>query len=241
MKHLNKFSEHQKLNEGGGAGKDFIFENINFNLYFTYKDGKMTEYKKSINLEDSFDLQGYGEGLSGINPEGMFKIELSYDINESQLGDITVGDIQYNVGKELFDGMDENKTLLEISKTQDLDICFEGSSSFSYMHGAGYLTPSISTDSTLLSIDPNQVFDDGYDDHINDVNLYGLLDKKGAVSINIELTPTEKLIGLWDQLIANPPYYQDYVDNYDGDEDEMMNIEEFYNDVNDDLRQQYCY
>lgn len=229
---FNKFIQKFVLNDGGGAGKEFTFNDISFEIQLKYSDGNISEIKKTYSLGDVFDLSGYNEGLNNIKTD-IFEAELIYTIDNEKLKNLTVKEIEhYNY---VFTDKDDNENLFDISKEEDVIITIEGGGKLEYMYGGGWLTPHVEKDQIIaLNMDD---LNDGYNTWINNKNVYDCLYDIVKVKINLKLT--EKFCELWQELFIDINTYEDYVKTVT-DSDDVMGEEEFYEYQQEMLVDKYC-
>lgn len=229
---FNKFIQKFVLNEGGGAGKNFSFNDITFDIKLKYSNGKISEIKKEVDLGDVFDLSGYNEGLSNIKTD-IFETELVYTIDEEKMKNLTVKEIEhYNF---VFTDKNDDENLYDISKSEDILIDIEGGGKLEYMYGAGWLTPHVEKDQIIaLNMDD---LTDGYNTWIDNKNVYDCLYDFIKVKVNLKLT--EKFCDLWKDLFIDPETYEEYLKNVT-DGDDVMGEEEFYEFQYDNLVDKYC-
>lgn len=229
---FNKFIQKFVLNEGGGAGKNFSFNDITFDIKLKYSNGKISEIKKEVDLGDVFDLSGYNEGLSNIKTD-IFETELVYTIDEEKMKNLTVKEIEhYNF---VFTDKNDDENLYDISKSEDILIDIEGGGKLEYMYGAGWLTPQVEKDQIIaLNMDD---LTDGYNTWIDNKNVYDCLYDFIKVKVNLKLT--EKFCDLWKDLFIDPETYEEYLKNVT-DGDDVMGEEEFYEFQYNNLVDKYC-
>lgn len=244
MKFILEFKEYNqknKLNEGGGAGKEFKFYDLSYDLKFEYSKDSLKLIKKEVNLGEKLDIIGYDDGMDNISMEDLFESDIKYTLTAEQVGSITVGQVEYNVGNGvLFSEYNKETTLKDIvEKGKTIEIGVGGSGDLEYMHGAGWILSTIDKDTTL-TIDVDNISGDySMNDYIDGVEVYGLLSKVGFTA-HIILKATEKFEQLWDDLFVNNSYYQDYLDSFDeGDGEEPLSEDDFYEQEQDDLRLNY--
>lgn len=194
----------QKINEGGGAGKEFIFEDVEFRIVLTYSKRELEEHINELNLGESFDLIGYQDGLRNINliDRSLLEHTLTYKIDEEKLSKITLKNIEYYTHDLTFENeYDDNTTLGEISEKEDIEIEISGYGQFTYMYGAGWLTSIITAGDEIL----NTTLDlhDGYDSFINNAKVYDCLNKYCDLDINIKLVASEDFQDLWQDVFLS--------------------------------------
>jgi len=232
-----------KLNEGGGAGKEFKFYDSSYDIKFEYSKEGLKLVTKSVELGDKLDIIGYQDGMSDISMEGLFEADITYTLTSDQVGSITVGQIEYYVGKGvLFSEYDKETTLKEIVEKTDesIELNVNGSGDLEYMYGAGWLTPHVDKD-TVINIDIDNIRGDySINDSIEGKDVYGLLSKAGFKA-NITLKATEKFEQFWKELFIDTPYYQDYLDEFEKEfgedsEDSPLSEEDYYQQYQDDLQ-----
>ena len=229
MKYILEFNQYHKLNEGGGAGKNFEFEDIGYDLKFEYSKDGLKLISKEVTLGDKMDLIGYQDGRRNISTEGLFETDIKYTFSEEKLGNVTVGQIIYFTGEDMWltsslhvSDYDKETTLKEIVQKGDtIDIQITGSGSVEYMYGAGWLTPSMDKGTEIeINID-NMSGEWGMMDYIDDKNVQGLMFpysyfakefKSPDFTAEIVLKATEKFEEVWDDIFNN--------DDLDDEDDE---------------------
>lgn len=217
MKYILEFNQYKKLNEGGGAGKNFEFEDIGYDLRFEYsKDGlKLT--KKEVTLGEKMDIIGYYDGRRNIPTEGCFETDIQYTFSEEKLGNVTVAQIIYFTGEDFLlmgnpiSDYGREKTLKEIVQEEDgvIDIQITGSGSVEHMYGAGWLTPSMNK-GTEIKIDIIDIHGEwAIEDYMDDKNVQGLMFpysvfakqfKSPDFIADIILKATEKFEEVWEEI-----------------------------------------
>jgi len=242
MKYILEFNQFKdKLFEGGGAGKEFKFASVGYDLKFEYSKDGLKLISKEVTLGEKMDLYGYQDGMGDISVEDLFEVDIDYKLPEDKVGSITVDQIIYYVGEgELFDDYDKETTLKEIvAKGETINIQLDGSGSLDYLYGGGYILPSMGV-GTELSIDLDKMGGDDFGDYINDVNVHGLLTEKGF-GAGLTIKATNKFNQLWDVLFRNPPYYSDYLESFEKDDenDEPLDEISWWEDHLDGLRDEY--
>lgn len=237
LEYNNFIKKYKAINEGGGAGKDIKFKDFSFDIALNYSKGILSLVKKNVELGDTIDIVGYQDGLRDIKTEELFETSISYVINEENLANLTVKNIRYYT-HELFDGIDETKTLKELSEESDIDIVITGGGTIEHMYGGGWITPKFEKDS-VLTLNMNEL-NDGYDSWINNANIYDCLDKYCEISITANLKALEKFDGLWKELFFDYETYEDYLKSLGTDNIDTLSEEDFYNQKQEDLRIKYC-
>jgi hypothetical protein len=230
--------KYKKINEGGGAGKEIKFDDFEFELKFSYKNGKLELLNKSANIGDKLDIKGYQDGMENISTEDLFETEITYKLDEKLLGDLTIGQIEY-YNLDIFNKEDDkNKTLRELSDEVELKISVYGSGEMKKMYGSGYILSMIDKDD-ILHFSMGDL-NDGYDSYINDRNIYDCLDKYCGLSIDVSLKATEKMQQLWEDLFKDDETYDDYLNGLSEDEKEdSLSEDDFYQQKQDDLKINY--
>lgn len=221
MKYILEFKQYNtknKLNEGGGAGKNFEFEDIGYDLKFKYSKDGLKLISKEVTLGDKMDLIGYQDGRRNIPTEGLFETDIEYTFSEEKLGNVTVGQIIYFTGEDMWltnelHVSDYETTLKEIVQKGDtIDIQITGSGSVEHMYGAGWLTPSMNN-GTEIKIDIIDISGEwSMTDYIDDKNVQGLMFpysvfakqfKSPDFTADIILKATEKFEEVWDNIFNN--------------------------------------
>jgi len=240
---FKEYSKKNKLNEGGGAGKEFTFDDLSYDIKFEYSKEGLKLVSKSVELGDKLDIIGYQDGMRDISTEGLFEADITYTLTSEQVGSITVGQIDYYIGDGvLFSEYDKETTLKEIvEKTGEvIELGVNGSGDLEYMYGAGWLTPHVDKE-TILNINVDNIRGDySINDYIEDKEVYSLLSKAGFTA-NITLKATEKFEQLWKELFIDTPYYQDYLDEFEKEfgedsDEEPLSEDDFYQQHQDDMQ-----
>jgi len=252
MKYILEFKQYftkNKLNEGGGAGKEFKFDDISFDTQFEYSKSGLKLISKKVELGEKMDLIGYQDGLSDIAVDGLFEADLDYKMSEESIGKITVGQVIYHVGEGvLFSEYPKETTFKEIVEKGDtIQIQIGGSGSLDYVYGGGYILAGMDT-GTEISIPIDRLNGDySFNDSIDGVDVVGLFSswsggkkqENSPFDASFKLKATEKFKELWDALFANPPYYQDYLDDFKEGDEEPMSEEDWWQMIQDDLQMEY--
>ena len=241
IKEFKEFiKKYQKINEGGGAGKDFIFENISGQLYLEISSQGIDVYKKEVTLGGPLKIEGYMEGISDLDPEKLFDIDLKYNTDLEKIYDITLDKIHYFTGLKEFEN--SKKTIREyITEGEKIDLNVNFDSEYSYMFGAGFLISTMSKGDKIEF----DIFNGNTDEFIfvslNNINGGSDL-FADILNVKIVLTAKESMEELYDKFFLNAPSYDEYLDNFDEEqEDYKMSEEEFYQMLKDDLLLEYGY
>ena len=246
MKFILEFKEYSnknKLNEGGGAGKEFKFEDLSYDLKFEYSKEGLKLVTKNVELGEKLDIIGYQDGMSDISTEGLFEADITYTFTSEQVGSITVGQIEYHIGKGvLFSEYDKETTLKEIvGKTGEvIELGVGGSGEMEYMHGAGSMLSHIDKETTISMDIDNIRGDYSINDSIEGKDVYGLLSKAGFTA-KITLKATERFEQLWKELFVDTPYYQDYLDEFqkefgEDSKEEPLSEDDYYQQHQEDMQ-----
>lgn len=213
MKYILEFNQYHQLNEGGGAGKNFEFDEIGYDIKFQYSKDGLKLVSKEVTLGDKLDIIGYYDGQRNIPTDGLFETDIQYTFSEEKLAKVTVAQVIYFVGEGvLFEDYDENTTFKEIVEKGDtIDIQITGSGSVEHMYGAGWLTPSVDKD-TEITIDITDISGEwAVMDYIDDVNVQGLMfpymyfadkfkSQSPEFSASIVLKATQKFVDTWNDI-----------------------------------------
>ena len=238
----------KKINEGGGAGVEFSFDRVEYDITIKItKDGNVTVEKSSLDLGDKFDASGYDDGLSNVKVEGLLKIE--------DKTKISINDTNYiKFFEDLRGGYDYDETLgdinlTEYAKLKEIDITINiecVARPYNFMVGAGYIRGNYNTGSTLENIDIDN-FDIDYTVEIEDETYpyypYSYPYKKNV--IDFSNTPSiiveEEFVKFWDEVFGKDrPYYSHYLDGLTEDEKEdAMNEDEWWDWHNEYLNDRY--
>ncbi len=226
------------INEGGGAGKDLIFDDVNFQILLEYSDKKLTLIKKELDLGDKLDIIGYDDGMRDIKIENLFEEELNYVIDLEKLSNLTVKKVNYYSGQ--YDEYPDEMTLGEISENEKIQIEISGSGEFSYMLGAGWMHVTIEKDDVVF--DTSLDLHDGYDSYIDDINIYDCLGANCDLDVTIKLVATEEFENLWSDLFdsSNFENFKEETMKSEEDEGEDHSDDEWYWQMwQDDLDMKY--
>jgi len=240
LKNYNGFvtEKLKMINEGGGAGKDLIFDDVNFQILLEYSDKKLTLIKKELDLGDKLDIIGYDDGMRDIKIENLFEEELNYVIDLEKLSNLTVKKVNYYSGQ--YDEYPDEMTLGEISENEKIQIEISGSGEFSYMLGAGWMHVIIEKDDVVF--DTSLDLHDDYDSYIDDINIYDCLGANCDLDVTIKLVATEEFENLWSDLFdsSNFENFKEETMKSEEDEGEDHSDDEWYWQMwQDDLDMKY--
>lgn len=244
MKYLLEFNtfnkKYRKLNEGGGAGKEFIFEDVEYGLSFEYSESGLNLINKHVGLGDKLDINGYQDGLQNINTEGLFETDITHNLTAEKVGSIKISDIVYHVGVgTLFPEYTNDMTLRDVVENgETIKINLSGNGELQYMHGGGYIH-SIISENQIIKISTDDIRGDYSNmDYINDVDVIGLFGKY-KFEAELILKATKKMETMWKD-IFNPETYSEYLERIVGDDEKQMSEDEFYEQQREILEFEYC-
>lgn len=226
MKNIKNFKNfinenYQPINEGGGAGIDFISSDVSFDIQYTYHKGILTLVKKEYGDLEQFDAEGYQDGMREVKGD-LLKVDTDNATLKAELiADITVADIRYSAGNDAYAEYSPETTLKEISMGQSVSVDINGSAVFSNMLFAGYVRGTIEEGTVIFNSNDGE-----YDDHTNiyfdneeyiPKNDFSNSDKNIDIKILDSVMPTYKAT---EEFVY---FYNDTFDNdiEDEDEDEM--------------------
>jgi hypothetical protein len=188
---------YHKVNEGGGAGKDIIFNGIGYDLELKLTKTGIEVIKKHVYIDEPIDIIGYQDGRRNIDSEGLFDVELQYSIDLEKLNNLTIDRVHYYTDR-LFNGYDdENITIHSILSDEaddDDEIIFDcsGYGKTSYMYGAGWFTSHLKKD-TIIKVD-------AFDISPNVTNIVDMLISECDLKINIILKATDQMEETWNDI-----------------------------------------
>lgn len=207
LKNYNEFvkESYSPINEGGGAGKEFTFENPSFEIEYEYKDGTLTEISNTFELGDKVDIVGYERGEREIDVEGLFtsddKMVCKFDLT-------TAEKLLNIIGADL----SESHTFSIVSSRYI--------SKYSTMIGRGWIPFRYDVGDEVL---PEYIVDD-YDFYIDNKDIDNM---DQYIKLNSELSEdlvsypsmkaTSTFVELWDRLFMNN----------DEDDDEGFKTDDF--------------
>lgn len=183
MKYILEFNQYHQLNEGGGAGKNFEFDEIGYDIKFQYSKEGLKLVSKEVTLGDKMNIIGYYDGRRNIPTEGLFETDIEYTLSEEKLSNVTVGQVIYFTGEDMWlsnsahvSDYGENTTFKEIvEQGETIDIQITGSGSVEHMYGASWITPSVDKD-TEIKIDIDDISGEWSKmDYIDDKDVQGLM------------------------------------------------------------------
>lgn len=242
MKNILEFNnfvkKYKKVNEGGGAGKDIKFSEINYDLMLVATASGIQLQKKEVSVDETIDIVGYQDGLSNIYTDGLFDVDLEYSINFDKFKNLTVAKIkQYS--SNLFSDVDDDVTMGDMLSGENAQITLrtEGGGAASYMYGGGWILQKIKKDETI-KIDVFEIGDGG-NEYLNGANVIDLLSMTCDLVVNVVLKATDKMENMWND-IFEPQFYSDYIANFDGNKADMLSEEDFYSDQEQALKDLYC-
>lgn len=244
FKHIQGFNSFKRINEGAGAGVDFNFERVTYNVTAEIKsDGTVNVVSSELDLGDKFDAHGYEDGLSNVKVDGLLKIEDNTKIS--------INDTNYiKFFEDLRGGYDYDETLgdinlIEYAKLKEVDITINIeciSKPYNFMVSGGWIRSSFSIGDTLEKIDIEN-FDIDYtvdidgDTYTYDPYKNNVIDFSNTPSIIVE----EEFVNFWDEVFGKDrPYYSDYLkDLTDEEKENAMDEQEWWDWYNDTLDDRY--
>jgi len=226
MKKIKKyvqFINEQKLhriNEGGGAGKEFTFHDIEFYVAYEYKNGKLELVKNTLDIGERMDIVGYQDGLRDILTYGLFE-------NVSEM----VCNFNIDHAKEIIE-------LGEMPISGEYTFEFtQSSSKYDTMIGAGYLSFSFKLGDVVIAGSPADVDCTLDNVDVTSFNGYKRIDEILTKAISYpDFIATYNFEHMWED-IFNPESYDDYIES---NPDENMDEDEFYRWQADSLKEKYC-
>jgi hypothetical protein len=245
MKYLLEFvnfnKNYKKLNEGGGAGKEFSFDDIEYRLLFEFSEDGLKLINKHVSLGDKLDIIGYEDGLRNINVEGLFETDIIHNLTTEKVGSIKISDIVYHVGVGvLFPEYTNDMTLQDVVENgETIKINLSGNGKLEYMYGRGYMLSTIS-ENQILKIDTDDISGDYSNmDYINDIDVVSLFGKYGF-NVQLTLKATKRMETMWKD-IFNPETYSGYLKRIANSEtEEQLSEDDFYEQQYELLEYEYC-
>lgn len=226
IKEFNLFKKkYQKINEGGGAGKEFIFDSINGSLDLKITKDKVEVLKKEISAEEPLRIEGYMESIGKLDPNKLFEFDIEYTFNLDKFKKVTFGEIEYEIGDKY--DIDEDKTVGEyLEEGNEMIIDTEIVSNYKYMHGAGYMSVSFE-EGKEIEFDIFDGYSDGTGIYLDKNMLHNLPDK--FMDVTIKLTANKSMGEIFDEVFVTTQSYEEYLDTMkDEDEEDIMDEDLYY-------------
>lgn len=243
IKEFKTFKEkYQKINEGGGAGKDFKFSCIEGNLDLKITKEGVEVIKNETKGCDSLDILGYQDGIRGLDPNKLFEMKMEYSLKEDELKNMTFGEIKDRIGKDKYENVEDEKTIGQyLEEGNELILNIEvGGSEYHHMFGAGFMLSILSKGGTIEF----DIFDMEGGDGFTSIYMDGKYNEDGLLhnilDTTIVLTANEAMENVYKEVFVDNPSYEEYIENFNDDEGvEPMDEELFYETRFEHIKDEY--
>lgn len=241
IKEFKTFKEkYQKINEGGGAGKDFKFSCIEGNLDLKITKDGVEVIKNEAKGCGELDIVGYMGGIQNLDPNKLFEMKMEYLLKEDKLKKMTFGEIKDRIGEDIYENVENEKTVGQyLEEGNELILNIEvGGSEYHHMFGAGFML-SIMKKGHDIEFD---IFDMEGGDGFASIYMDGEYNEDGLLHNILEttlvLTANENMEKVYKEVFVEDMSYEEYLKNVEEGE-EPMDEELFYETRFEHIKDEY--